>query len=70
MGGLPQMFLVLAMTIWGGIGTLFGPVAGAILLEVLSEALRDFGQAHILIYALLILVVYRFRPQGLFGGRS
>jgi branched-chain amino acid transport system permease protein len=70
MGGLPQMFLILAMTIWGGIGTFFGPVAGAILLEVLSESLRGFGQAHVLIYALLILVVYRFRPQGLFGGRS
>jgi branched-chain amino acid transport system permease protein len=69
MGNLSQMFLVLAMTVLGGLGTFWGPVLGAVLLEFLSEAVRDAGQAHVLIYAAIVLLIYRFRPEGILGAR-
>ncbi|MBU6152728.1 MAG: branched-chain amino acid ABC transporter permease [Bdellovibrionales bacterium] len=69
MGSLSQMFLILAMTILGGMGTWLGPVIGALGLEILSEGLRDFGQHHVFLYALVVLLVFRWRPQGLLGGR-
>jgi branched-chain amino acid transport system permease protein len=70
MGGLSQMFLVLAMTILGGMGTLLGPVVGAVLLEGLSEGLRDFGQFHVFLYAVVVLLIFRLKPRGLLGGRG
>ena len=68
-GSLSQMFLILAMTILGGMGTLFGPVLGAVLLEMLSEGFRSTGQMHVLIFALCVLILYRVRPSGLLGRR-
>ena len=38
---LIEMGLILAMTIVGGLGTLTGPIIGAILLVVMWEVMRD-----------------------------
>ncbi|MEW5726135.1 MAG: branched-chain amino acid ABC transporter permease, partial [Thermodesulfobacteriota bacterium] len=40
---LDLMFLVLAMTVIGGLGTFAGPVVGAFFLKVLSEYIRVYG---------------------------
>jgi branched-chain amino acid transport system permease protein len=70
MGSLSQMFLILAMTVLGGLGTFWGPLLGAITLEVLSEKFRIFGDHHILVFGLVTLIVYRVRPQGLLGRKG
>ena len=67
MGSLSEMFLVLAMTMIGGIGTLSGPMIGAVLLEVLSEQIRGFGEYHILIFGIIALLIVRFAPKGIAG---
>jgi branched-chain amino acid transport system permease protein len=49
MGSLSEMGLVILMVIIGGMGTLSGPVIGAILVMVLSELLRgSFGGLPVL----------------------
>jgi branched-chain amino acid transport system permease protein len=60
---------VVLMVIVGGIGTVAGPVLGAILLKLSSELFRNvFEQANLLIYGALLIVVILFIPDGLVGG--
>ena len=65
---LSEMGLILAMTIVGGMGTLAGPVIGAILLVFGQEQLREISpHAHLLIFATLVILVMRFFRRGIFG---
>lgn len=64
---LNLMFLVLAMTVIGGMGTFVGPMIGAVFLQFLSEYIRIYGQFHVLFFGLIALVVCRFAPEGLMG---
>lgn len=53
----------------GGAGTLFGPVIGSIFLVVLSEVFANtMGQAHLIIFGFLFILVVLFLPKGLMGG--
>ena len=54
------------MVILGGMGKNMGVIVAAILLTLLSEVLREFGQYRIILYALLIIGLMIARPQGLF----
>jgi branched-chain amino acid transport system permease protein len=65
---LSEMGLILAMTIVGGLGTLAGPVLGAIVLVFLQEQVRDVSpQGHLLLFALLVILVMKFFRQGIYG---
>jgi len=57
------------MAIIGGLGTVAGPVLGAVLLKLSSEVFRnEFAQANLLIYGALLIAVILFMPGGLMGG--
>ena len=69
MGSLSEMGLVILMVIIGGMGTIAGPVLGAILVMVLSELLRgSLAAMSMLIFALAMILVMRFAPGGLMAG--
>lgn len=55
------------MTVLGGRGSITGVMLAAILLTVLPEALRDFDQYRLIVYALVLIGMMLLRPQGLFG---
>ncbi len=57
--------LPIAATVMGGMGTLVGPVIGALILTPLSEALRGFGQLRVVLYCLLLLIFILYKPEGL-----
>jgi branched-chain amino acid transport system permease protein len=60
---------IVLMAIIGGLGTVQGPVIGAILLKLSSEIFRNqFANANLLIYGLLLVLVILFLPEGLLGG--
>jgi len=59
--------LALTMVILGGLGNLTGAVVGAVVLVVLPELFRFTAEYRILVYGLVLLLLVRFRPQGLFG---
>jgi branched-chain amino acid transport system permease protein len=57
---------VILMAIFGGAGTVFGPLAGGILLSALGEALwARFAELHLLLFGLIIVIVLRYMPEGL-----
>ena len=60
--------LILRMVILGGMGTIRGMYLGAALLIILPEALRSLEGLRFVIYGLCLVLVMRFRPQGLLGG--
>ncbi len=55
------------MTVLGGRGSISGVMLAAIILTVMPEALRDFDQYRLIVYALLLIGMMLLRPQGLFG---
>jgi branched-chain amino acid transport system permease protein len=64
---LDLQFLVLAMTVIGGMGSFAGPIIGAFSLEILSEYIRVYGEYHTLVFGLIALVVARLAPKGIVG---
>ncbi|MCY1548120.1 hypothetical protein D9M68_842080 [compost metagenome] len=59
--------MVIAMVVIGGMGTLVGPLLGAVLVYVASELLRDVGNIQMIVFALLVIVFARFFREGLWG---
>jgi len=62
---ITESFTILSMVIVGGMGTLIGPVFGAILLTVLPEVLRGFGDLRLVVYGAALTFVVLFMPGGL-----
>ncbi len=56
---------LLAAVILGGMGTIPGAVLGASVLFVLPEKLREFADYRLLLFGLALIVIMRYRPQGL-----
>lgn len=64
---LDEGFNILSMVIIGGQGTLIGPIAGAAIVNLLTELLRPVAQYRMVVYALLIIIMMWVRPQGIVG---
>ncbi|MDE2571125.1 MAG: branched-chain amino acid ABC transporter permease [bacterium] len=62
---IPEMGLVVAMAVVGGVESLPGAVIGAVFVYVLSELLRDTGQMRFVILGLVIMLTQRFAQRGL-----
>jgi branched-chain amino acid transport system permease protein len=53
----------------GGAGTLMGPIIGSVFLVILSEIFAlTLGEAHLIIFGILFILVVLFLPRGLMGG--
>jgi branched-chain amino acid transport system permease protein len=63
--GIVESFTMMAMVIVGGMGTMIGPVIGAIVLTFLPELLRGFGELRLMIYGLALTLVVLFMPGGI-----
>jgi branched-chain amino acid transport system permease protein len=60
------------VSIVGGIGTLWGPVIGTVLLEATSALLQSWlggshGGVQLTVYSLILIAVILWRPTGLIG---
>jgi branched-chain amino acid transport system permease protein len=60
-----ESFTMLAMVIVGGMGTMIGPVIGAVVLTFLPELLRGIGELRLLVYGLALTLVVLFMPGGI-----
>ena len=71
---LDESIFILTLLLVGGSGNLRGPIVGAIFMVLLPEALRFIGlpdtiapNVRQIIYGLLLIILMRYRPQGLAG---
>lgn len=65
-----RSFDVLTMVVLGGLGSISGSVAGAILLTGISAALADYPEWRMVIYSIVLIVLMLNRPQGIFGNKE
>jgi len=63
---LPSI-MVIAMCAVGGLGTMVGPLIGAVIVTFLPEALRAAEQYYYLIFGFLIILMTIFAPDGVMG---
>jgi branched-chain amino acid transport system permease protein len=61
---LESAFLLAAIVL-GGMGTITGVLIGAVILKLLPEKLRFFADYRLLLFGLLLVLMMRFRPEGL-----
>jgi branched-chain amino acid transport system permease protein len=61
---LESAFLLAAIVL-GGMGTVLGVLVGATLLKLLPEKLRFVSDYRLMIFGLLLILMMRFRPEGL-----
>lgn len=61
---------VLVIVVLGGLGSLSGSVISAILLALISSFLQSFHEIRMILYALLLIIIMIFRPQGLMGSKE
>jgi branched-chain amino acid transport system permease protein len=64
---LSQLFFIIAMVVVGGIGRLWGPLVGAVVLMAADEAMREFGEFRSLGLGLIIAAAMVLMPHGLIG---
>ena len=52
----------------GGIATTAGPIVGAVFLVTIAELFRErFQVGHLIFYGLLMMIVIRYMPEGIWG---
>lgn len=70
--GVPLSIDALLFAFIGGLGSLFGPLLGAVVLVPLTELLRGLlggrlAGIHLIVYGVILILVMRLAPRGLWG---
>lgn len=65
-----ESIAILSMVVFGGMGTLRGPIVGAIILKAAPEMLRFVQDYRFTLYGALLVVMMLFQPMGLIGNGS
>jgi branched-chain amino acid transport system permease protein len=55
------------LVIIGGMGTLLGPIVGAVVVTELQDRLSSYPNAHLIITGIILIVFIRFVPAGIVG---
>lgn len=58
---------IIAMVAIGGMGTVSGPILGAVILQVLPEAIRFLANYRQLMFGAALVISIMFAPKGLVG---
>lgn len=65
----PNSAFLLAAVILGGMGTVSGPLIGAALLYLIPYKLQFMSDYQLLLFGLALVLLMRFRPEGLIADR-
>ncbi|MGW3915098.1 branched-chain amino acid ABC transporter permease [Streptomyces sp. NPDC005070] len=65
----PNSAFLLAAVVLGGMGTVSGPILGATLLYLLPEKLQFLKEYQLLAFGVALVVLMRFRPEGIIANR-
>ncbi|HIU77546.1 MAG TPA: branched-chain amino acid ABC transporter permease [Candidatus Pelethocola excrementipullorum] len=62
-----QSVMFLTMLLFGGSGSLLGPILGASAVLLVNESLRSLQDYQMLVYGIMMLIVIVVMPGGIFG---
>ena len=65
----PNSAFLLAAVVLGGMGTISGPLVGASLLFLIPAKLQFLGNYQLFAFGLALVLLMRFRPEGLIANR-
>jgi branched-chain amino acid transport system permease protein len=65
-----KSFDILVMVVLGGLGSTTGAIIAAIFITALTAALQSFPAIRMILYALILVIVMIYRPQGLMGNKE
>jgi branched-chain amino acid transport system permease protein len=65
--GLQWTVDIVTVVLIGGLGTLGGPLAGAVFTVALAESLNAYPSLHLAVTGAIVILVVRFAPGGLWG---
>ncbi|MEU5578006.1 branched-chain amino acid ABC transporter permease [Streptomyces huasconensis] len=65
----PNSAFLLAAVVLGGMGTISGPLVGAALLYLIPNKLAFLGDYQLFAFGLALVLLMRFRPEGLIPNR-
>lgn len=61
---------ILVIVVLGGMGSITGSIIAAILLALVTTFLQSFTAVRMILYAVILVVIMIFRPQGLMGTKE
>ena len=64
-----ESILLLAAVVLGGMGSISGAILGSTAIVVLPEKLRFFQERRILFFGLALVLMMRFRPEGIVANK-
>jgi len=65
---LPSLsILFLVMAVLGGLGSQLGPLVGVVILVIVPLMLAPYPHVNIIVYGVLLVLLMRLRPRGLFS---
>ncbi|MER5710780.1 branched-chain amino acid ABC transporter permease [Streptomyces sp. NPDC002122] len=65
----PNSAFLLAAVVLGGMGTMSGPLVGASLLFLIPNKLQFMGEFQLLAFGVALILLMRFRPEGMIANR-
>jgi len=65
--GIDMSIGILIIVVLGGMGSLSGSIVAAFFVGIVNMFLQSFGQVRMLVYAIILILVMIFRPEGLLG---
>lgn len=63
--GLGDSLLMLSIVVLGGLGNMWGTIGAALIVLLLPEKLQAIQEYRLLIFAVLVMLILRYRPEGI-----
>lgn len=68
--GFSESLLIVMAVAIGGLGSIWGVMFGAAVVEIFPEVFRSFAQARLLVFGVALVILMVLRPRGLFPERA
>ncbi|NTW95906.1 MAG: branched-chain amino acid ABC transporter permease [Erysipelotrichaceae bacterium] len=68
--GVNTSINILIIVVFGGMGSLSGSIISTIFIGFVNMALQPYAEMRLISYALVLIIVMIFRPQGLMGAKE
>ncbi len=68
--GFMKSIDILVIVVFGGMGSIWGSIVGAVALSIISLFLQSIPELRMVIYSLILFVIMVYKPTGLMGNQE